>query len=117
MSIVAAIRPLCLALPEVTEQPAWVGVRWRIRTRTFAHVLAVEAPQGLRPILTFRADGEELEMLRHLGHPFFLLGWGANAMAMVLEDSTDWAEVNELLIESYCLMAPKKLASLVPRPE
>ena len=35
--IVAALRRICVALPEAYEEPAWVGTRWpRIRGRTFA---------------------------------------------------------------------------------
>jgi hypothetical protein len=37
-------------------------------------------------------------------------------MGMVVGDDVDWGEVAELLIESYCIMAPKKLAQLVDRP-
>ena len=36
------LRPICLGLPETYEEPAWVGIRWRIRTRTFAHVLTLD---------------------------------------------------------------------------
>ncbi|MEE3922138.1 MmcQ/YjbR family DNA-binding protein [Micromonospora sp. BRA006-A] len=36
------LRPICLGLPETYEEAAWVGVRWRIRGRTFAHVLTVD---------------------------------------------------------------------------
>jgi hypothetical protein len=115
-AVVARVRRACRGLPEAYEEPAWVGTRWRIRTRTFAHVLAVSDAAGDRTILTFRAGGEELEVLRHSGHPFFLLGWGRNAMGMVLDAATDWTEVRELLCESYCLMAPKKLAALVAPP-
>jgi hypothetical protein len=35
---------------------------------------------------------------------------------MVLTDDTDWDEVAELMIESYCVLAPKKLIALVDRP-
>ena len=35
---------------------------------------------------------------------------------MVLEADTDWDEVRELLIESYCLLAPRKLIALIDRP-
>jgi len=66
-------------------------------------------------VLSFRSDGEELEALRRAGHPFFVLGWGRNAMGMVLDDP-DWDEVAELVTESFCVMAPKQLASLVDRP-
>jgi hypothetical protein len=35
---------------------------------------------------------------------------------MVLDDHTDWEEVAELMTESYCVLAPKKLVALVDRP-
>jgi hypothetical protein len=56
--ILARLRPVCLGLPETYEEPAWVGIRWRIRKRTFAHVLTVDpdhpsstpaCPRTLRP--------------------------------------------------------------------
>jgi hypothetical protein len=111
------LRELCLDLPDVYEQSAWVGTRWMVRKRTFAHVLGVE-PAGSHPIvvLSFRAAGDELEMLRHAGPPFFVLGWGRDAMGMVIDDGTDWSEVRELVTESFCVMAPQKLVSLVERP-
>ena len=115
-AVVARVRRACAGLPEAYEEAAWVGTRWRIRKRTFAHVLAVDDAEGARTILTFRSSGEELEVLRHSGHPFFFLGWGRNAMGMVLDDATDWSEVRELLCESYCLLAPKKLAAQVAPP-
>ena len=37
----ARVRSLCLALPDAHEEAAWVGTRWRIRTKTFAHVLGL----------------------------------------------------------------------------
>ena len=33
---------ICLALPDAYQEQAWVGTRWRVRTRTFAHVLTIE---------------------------------------------------------------------------
>lgn len=41
---------------------------------------------------------------------------GANVVGIVLDDDVDWEEVSELLTESYCIMAPKKLAERVDRP-
>ncbi|NND75508.1 MAG: hypothetical protein HKN44_10940, partial [Ilumatobacter sp.] len=40
--IEARLREMCLALPDAHEERAWVGTRWMVRTRTFAHVLGVE---------------------------------------------------------------------------
>ncbi len=115
--VVARLRALCLELPEAHEEPAWVGTRWMIRRRTFAHVLRV-AMDDNEPfvVLSFRSADPELEVLRHAGHPFFVLGWGRDAMGMVLDGDTDWVEVGELVTESYCVMAPRKLVALVERP-
>lgn len=127
LEILAALRSVCLALPEAYEEQAWAGTRWRIRKRTFAHVIAVDAgsppaysraaaSRGPVTVITFRSAEPELEVLRVAGHPFFKPGWGANVVGMVLDDGVDWEEVAELLTESYCILAPKKLAERVDRP-
>ncbi len=111
------LRKLCLELPDAYEERAWVGTRWMVRKRTFAHVLGVEVDDAAPlVVLSFRSAGEELEVLRHASHPFFVLGWGRDAMGMVLDDGTDWHEVRELVTESFCVLAPKKLIALVDRP-
>ena len=111
------VRALCLALPDAYEEPAWVGTRWKVRTKTFAQVLGVVlGGEDPSVVLAFRSAGEELEVLRHTGPPFIVLGWGRDAMGLALDEDTDWDEVAELVTESYCVMAPKKLAALVDRP-
>jgi hypothetical protein len=65
--------------------------------------------------MTFRSSGAELEALRNAGHPFFLPGWFADIVGMALDAGVDWDEVAELLTESYCVLAPKKLVELVER--
>lgn len=116
--ITVRVRELCVGLPDVDEQRAWVGTRWMIRKRTFAHVLGVRDGDA-EPVvvLSFRSTGEELEVLRLAGHPFFVLGWGRDALGMVLDADTDWDEVRELVTESFCVLAPKKLIALVDRPD
>ncbi|MFC0031966.1 MmcQ/YjbR family DNA-binding protein [Micromonospora chaiyaphumensis] len=125
--ILDRLRPVCLGLPETYEEPAWVGTRWRIRKRTFAHVLTVDpdhqaayarAAATDEPIcvLTFRSPGDEIAGLLAGGPPFFKPGWGADVVGMVLDDGTDWDEVAELMTESYCVLAPKKLAARVGPP-
>jgi hypothetical protein len=126
--IVAKLRSVCLGLPEAYEEPAWVGTRWRIRTRTFAHVLTVDAgwppayaraagSDGPMTVLTFRSSGPELDALRHTGAPFFAPPWRADEVGMVLDQDIDWDEVAQLVTESYCLLAPKKLSDSVDRPD
>ena len=125
--ILDRLRPVCLGLPETYEEAAWVGTRWRIRNRTFAHVLTVDPEHQMayaraastdQPVcvLTFRSPGDESAGLVSGGHPFFKPGLGADVVGMVLDDGVDWAEVGELLTESYCVLAPKRLAALVERP-
>lgn len=130
-AIVDRLRPICLALPEAHEEKAWAGTRWCIRKRNFAHVIGVDSGWppvvadnaglsghgGLTVILTFRSSGEELDVLRASGHPFFPTQWNPSVVGMVVDADTDWDEVTELLTESYCLLAPKKLAALVDRPD
>ncbi len=125
--VLARMRSICMALPDAYEEEAWTGTRWRVRKRTFAHVLTVEGQttsahvrasmaDGLTTLVTFRSQGEELEMLRAAGHPFFYAGWGRDVVGMILDDDTDWDEVAELMTESFCVMAPQKLVALVDRP-
>src|SRR5438552_3064532 len=42
-NILARVRDACMRLPEADEEQSWAGKRWRIRKRTFAHVLAVDS--------------------------------------------------------------------------
>jgi len=37
-------------------------------------------------------------------------------VGLLLTADTDWAEVTELLTESYCVQAPRRLVELVDRP-
>lgn len=121
------LRPICRGLPEAYEEPAWVGIRWRVRRRTFAHVLTVDPDHQMEYaravatdeptcVLTFRAPVDEVHALVAGGHPFYKPDWAADVLGMVLDDGVDWDEVGELLTESYCRLAPKKLAVQVPRP-
>ena len=110
-SIVGSLRDACAHLPEAYEEQAYEGVRWRIRGSTLAHVITREHDGSPVTHVTFHAAGEELDALVASGDPYFP-GWGAGLVAMVLrEGSTDWDEVRELLTESYCLLAPKKLVA------
>lgn len=122
---IARVGSIALALPETYEEDAWVGVRWRIRMRTFAHVApvdgsspAIDLAAGMQPsvVMTFRSSGDELDALVRSGFPFFKPPWTPTVVGMHLSPDTDWSEVTELVTESYCLLAPKKLAALVPRP-
>jgi YjbR len=118
--VVARLAATALTLPEAYEEDAWTGVRWRIRAKTFAHVMVAQAgfESSFRTItgvadpttlLTFRAAGEELLALVHAGWPFYKPPWSPTIVGMVIDDDTDWDEVAELVTESYRFCAPQKL--------
>lgn len=125
------LREICRTLPDAYEEQAWIGTRWRVRGRTFAHVLTIEPDHDAvytrtvgtagrtepLPLLTFRAPPEELDALVSSGPPFFRGRWGRDVVVLVLsDDDNDWSEIAELVTESYCVLAPKKLVAQVQRP-
>ena len=123
---VRRVGEVACALPDVVEQDAWVGVRWRIRATTFAHVYPIRdgRPQGSAAVagveepavvMTFRAPADEAVVFAHLGLPWFKPPWSATACGLVLDEATDWVEVAEVVTESYRLKAPKGLVRLLDR--
>lgn len=115
-AVVAELRSVCLGLPESVEKQVWAGTQWRVRNRMYAHVLTVDFVDGPVTVMTFRSSEPELDALRRAGHPFFRPAWGANLVGMVLDADVNWDEVTELVIESYCALAPRKLVEQIDRP-
>jgi hypothetical protein len=77
-------------------------------------LVAREDPAGQPvPLLVFRANPEERKALLSIGHPFFASRAGHDRIVVLLTDDTDWAEIRELVIESYRILAPKKLTALL----
>jgi hypothetical protein len=124
--VVARVASTALALPEAYEEDAWTGVRWRVRSKTFAHVLVAQEgyTSAYRDItgatepttvLTFRSAGDELAALTHAGPPFYRPPWSPTIVGMVLDKDTDWDEVAELVTESYRFCAPQKLRHRLER--
>ncbi|GGD13592.1 MmcQ/YjbR family DNA-binding protein [Nocardioides daphniae] len=110
---VARVGAVLNALPDVVEEPAWVGVRWRVHGNTVAHLFGGE-DQLFR--ITFRGEPDEVSAFQHLGEPYFRSQWGDNVIGLLVDDGTDWEELAELLTDSYCLRAPAGLVALVERP-
>jgi hypothetical protein len=120
-AVVTRLRKICLALPEVEEEAAWVGTRWCIRKKNFAHVLMISSGQpaayakaagtdGPACVLTFRSPLPELDVYAFGAPPFFKPGWWPNIVGMQLGAAVDSREVGELLFDSYRLLAPARLA-------
>jgi hypothetical protein len=121
--IVERLRLTCLDLPEAYEERAWVGTRWLVAKKNFAHVLVVA--EGWPPayaraagtdsgcVLTFRSPQPAVEVARFARPPFFRPPWFPNIVGLFLEATTDWQDVAELVTRSYRVLAPKKLVHLL----
>jgi hypothetical protein len=118
--LLAKLRGICLALPDAYEEEAWLGTRWMIRKKNFAHALtiaggkpAVYARAAGRDgtVLTFRAPAELADTLRSHGEPYFVAEWGTRWGAQVIGvrlERPRWKEIAMLVGESYRTLAAKR---------
>jgi hypothetical protein len=108
------VRGVCLALPEASEQEAWGEPTFRVRKKIFAMfagnhhgdgrmALWCKAPLGVQEHLV-AADAETYFVPPYVG----VKGW----IGIRLDRTGDDA-LREHVIESYCMIAPKKLAAQV----
>lgn len=125
-AVLHQLRLICLDLPEAVEQQAWVGIRWVVARKNFAHVLMIEAgsppayakaagSDGPLCVLTFRGQHPAINAPRFRRAPFFRPPWFDNIVGLGIDASTDWEDVQDLLVQSYCLLAPKRLSGRIER--
>lgn len=115
------VRALCLALPEVTVRTDESLVPQRstaysfdIRRRSFCLLMARLDGRGrTAALLVLRARRHERAALLAAGYPFRGSRAGPDRITVALDDGTDWAEIGELVTESYRILAPKKLTALL----
>jgi predicted DNA-binding protein (MmcQ/YjbR family) len=111
------LRKLCLALPEAHEVEAWGEPTFRVRNKLFAMYAAPNNHHGAgRPAVWCKAaPGNQSLMVRASPGRFFVppyvgpSGW----VGVWLDRDPDWAEVSDLMRDSYRLIAPKKLQALL----
>lgn len=112
-SPLARLRRLCLALPEAHEVEAWGEPTFRVKNKLFAMFAAARNHHGAgRPAVWCKAaPGNQELMVRAAPERFFVppyvgpSGW----VGIWLDRSVDWAELAELLRDSWQLTAPKRL--------
>lgn len=121
--VLEKLRALCLALPGAYEEPAWVGTRWMVKKRNFAHVVCIDngwppayaraaSEAGPLVVLTFRASASLRDILRDADARFFVpewgTRWGTKVVGLKLRGRVDWREAKQLIETSHALLAPKK---------
>ena len=107
------LRKLCLALPEAHEVEAWGEPTFRVRNKLFAMFAAANNHHGGgRPAVWCKAAPGNQELMIGLAPERFFKppyvgpsGW----IGIWLDGAVDWAELADLLRDSYLLVAPKKL--------
>ena len=75
-----------------------------------AHVFGGE-DQRVRVV--FRAAASEVMAFEHLGPAYFRAGWGRNVVGVILDEGTDWDDLQEMLVESYSVQAPARLVAQI----
>ncbi|HEY6471914.1 MAG TPA: MmcQ/YjbR family DNA-binding protein [Acidimicrobiales bacterium] len=122
-SPVARIRAIAMALPEAEERPfgGHTTPAFRVRDKFFvmlnedASEMSVKAPKGAQGILV-ASDPERFFVPRYVGPK----GWVGVRLRTGSAAGTgagpDWDEVAEMITESYCLIAPKRLVAQVGAP-
>lgn len=111
------LRKLCLALPEAHEVEAWGEPTFRVRNKLFAMYASASTHHGSgRPAVWCKAGpGNQGVMVRAAPDRFFVppyvgpSGW----IGVWLDGAVDWAELEDLLRDSYALVAPKRLRVLL----
>ncbi len=111
----ARVRKIALALPETSERPSHGEPAWFVAGKPFASWedhhhgdpivgLWVKGADGQQEVLV-AAEPHRYYRPKYVGHR----GWiGVN-----MEAGVDWPMVAELLRESWCMTAPKKLLPLL----
>lgn len=112
----ARARRICLALPEAAEQEAWGEPTFRVRKKIFAmyasganhhgggvDALWCKAPLGVQEILV-RGDPDTYFSPPYVGPK----GWIGIRLGAIGD-----AALREHVVESYFLVAPKKLQALL----
>ena len=110
---------LCLALPEATATPHDQHVGFKVGGRTFAWYVDDEHGDGRVAVHCKAPPGENAELVASDPRRFYLpsytgrRGWVGLRLDL---GAVDWAEVGELVADSYRLVAPRRLAALVDNP-
>lgn len=107
---------ICLALPEAFEKQAWGHPTFRVGKGMFAiYSSSMDLDGPARPGLRCKAPlGVQEHLVRAEPNKYYIPAYlGAKGwIGLLLESCTD-AEIQGLVTQSYCMVAPKRLQSLV----
>jgi hypothetical protein len=108
------IRAICADLPEVEERSfgGHTAPAFRVRDKLFVMTsedgtsMTLKGDRGVQQVL-IGSNPDRYFIPRYVGPKGWVGVW------LTHSEGIDWGEVEELIWESYCLIAPKKLAAQV----
>lgn len=112
----SALSKICLALPESTREDCGSHASFLVRKKTFVYYLNNHHGDGIVSVCCKVLKGDNTILAGTQPERFYLPAYIAHRgwVALRLDvGKVDWEEVNELVIGSYCLTAPKRLATEV----
>lgn len=110
------VTELALALPDATRKVHGSHAQFLVRKKTFAYFLDNHHGDGIVSVTCKVMAGDNKALVEAQPRRFYLpayigpKGWIALRLDV---GKIDWEEVKELLLGSYMLVAPKKLAEQV----
>jgi len=115
----ARLTKLAFAFPEAEREIRGSHASFLIRKKTFAYFLNNHHGDGMVAITCKVLRGENAALAAAQPKRYYLpayigsRGWVALRLDL---GKIDWSEVGELLLGSYLLTAPKRVAAMVQRP-
>ena len=116
----ARLTKICLALPEATRRDSGRHAAFLVRKKTFAYFLNDHHGDGIISVACKALPDENTALVAAQPTRFYLpsyigpRGW----VALRLDrGETDWEEVGELILGSYRLIAPRRLAGSTKVPD
>ncbi len=110
---------LALALPEATQQIYGTHAQFLVRKKTFAYFLDNHHGDGIVGVTCKVLPGDNKALVEAQPDRFYLPAYLASRgwVALRLDaGKIDWSEVKDLLLGSYALIAPSKLAQQAKIP-
>jgi len=110
---------ICLALPEATRELHGGHAGFRIRKKVFAYYLSNHHGDGIIAVAAKVLPGDNAALVAANPARFYMPAYiGSRGWVALRLDvgPIDWDEVAELVVGSYRLIAPRRLALLVKAP-
>lgn len=110
------ITEIALALPDAKRQICGSHAQFLVKKKTFAYFLDNHHGDGIISVTGKVLPGDNKALAESQPRRFYLPAYVASKgwVALHLDRGRiDWGEVKELLIGSYALIAPKRLAERV----